>query len=126
MGCNKELLQKAKETKSPEELLELAKAYDCEMTEESAALYYEMVHKETPMGELADEELDNVAGGCSTSDGTPITTVLNSCTGFKCKNCNYFLHGMKKDKCPRCNTSVYCKNCGYMSYEKGLWLCRMY
>ena len=61
MEMNKELLAKAKETKTPEELLALAKENGAELTEESAKAYFDRLHPQT--GELSDDELDNVAGG---------------------------------------------------------------
>ena len=57
---NQQLLEKAKEAKSAEELLALAKENGMELTEEDAAEYFAQLHKS---GELSDEELDNVAGG---------------------------------------------------------------
>ena len=61
MNISKELLEKAKTAKSAEELLAMAKAENIEMTAEEAAKYFAELHK---TGELSDEELDNVAGGC--------------------------------------------------------------
>ena len=61
MEINKELLAKAKEMKTPEELMALAKENGVELTEESAAAYFDRLHPQT--GELSDDELDNVAGG---------------------------------------------------------------
>ena len=55
-----ELLEKAKQAKSPEELLILAKENGEELTEDSAKAYFDQLHK---TGELTDDELDNVAGG---------------------------------------------------------------
>ena len=60
MNISKELLEKAKTAKSAEELLEMAKAENIELTEEQAAKAFAELNK---MGELSDEELDNVAGG---------------------------------------------------------------
>ena len=60
MKISKELLEKAKTAKSAEELLEMAKAENIELTEEQAAKAFAELNK---MGELSDEELDNVAGG---------------------------------------------------------------
>ena len=60
MNITKELLEKAKQAKTAEELLEMAKAQHIELTEEQAAKAFEKLHK---TGELSDEELDNVAGG---------------------------------------------------------------
>ena len=61
MNVSKELLKKAKTAKSAEELLEMAKAENIELTEEEAAQAFAKMNKN---GELSDEELDNVAGGC--------------------------------------------------------------
>ena len=58
---NKEMLEKAKTAKNVEELLALAKENGVEITEEQAKEYFEKFN--TKFGELADEELDNVAGG---------------------------------------------------------------
>ena len=60
MKISKELLEKAKTAKTAEELLAMAKAEKIELTEEEAAKVFAELHK---MGELSDEELDNVAGG---------------------------------------------------------------
>ena len=61
MSISKELLEKAKAAKSAEELLEIAKAQHIELTEEQAAKAFAELNK---TGELSDEELDNVSGGC--------------------------------------------------------------
>ena len=65
MNISKELLEKAKTAKSAEELLELAKAENIELTAEQAKEYFATIHAS---GELSDEELDNVAGGCGGPD----------------------------------------------------------
>ena len=65
MNISKELLEKAKTAKTAEELLELAKAENIELTEEQAKEYFATIHAS---GELSDEELDNVAGGCGGPD----------------------------------------------------------
>ena len=61
MNVSKELLKKAKTAKSAEELLELAKAENIELSAEQAAKAFAKLNK---TGELSDEELDNVSGGC--------------------------------------------------------------
>ena len=61
MKISKELLEKAKTAKSAEELLELAKAENIELSAEQAAKAFAELNR---TGELSDEELDNVAGGC--------------------------------------------------------------
>ncbi len=71
MEMNKELLAKAKEAKTPEELMSLAKENGIEMTEESAKAYFEQLNPKT--GELSDDELDNVAGGGCQLDKGPLS-----------------------------------------------------
>ena len=61
MKISKELLEKAKTAKTAEELLAMAKAEKIELTEEEATKAFAELNKN---GELSDEELDNVAGGC--------------------------------------------------------------
>ena len=61
MKFTDEILEKAKTAKSAEELLAMAKAENIELTEEEAAKAFVELNK---TGELSDEELDNVAGGC--------------------------------------------------------------
>ena len=58
---------KAKETASVDELMELAKASNIEITEETAKDIFAKFHSE---GELSDDELDNVAGGACEADFT--------------------------------------------------------
>ena len=60
MKISKELLEKAKTAKSPEELLEMAKVENIEISAEEAAKAFAELNK---TGELSDEELDNVSGG---------------------------------------------------------------
>ena len=61
MNISKELIEKAKTAKTAEELLAMAKAEKIELTEEEATKAFAELNKN---GELSDEELDNVAGGC--------------------------------------------------------------
>ena len=56
-----ELIQKAKEAKSAEELLALAKENGIGLTVEQARAYFARLHPAA--GELDDDELDAVAGG---------------------------------------------------------------
>ena len=65
MRFTNEIIEKVKTAKSAEELLAMAKAENIEMTSEEAAEAFEKLNAS---GELSDEELDNVAGGCSPSD----------------------------------------------------------
>ena len=56
-----ELLNKAKTTQSPEELLALARENGVNLTAEEAKAYYGQLNPTT--GELSDNELDSVSGG---------------------------------------------------------------
>ena len=60
MNISKELLEKAKTAKTAEELIEMAKAENIELSAEQSAKAFAELNKS---GELSDEELDNVAGG---------------------------------------------------------------
>ena len=78
----KELIAKAKEAKTPEELMALAKEKGVEMTAEKAQVYFDQLHPKT--GELSDEELDNVAGGgCYANDGYLLTTIVHKCKYYE-------------------------------------------
>ena len=76
-----ELIEKAKSAKTPEELMALAKENGVELTEESAAAYFDRLNPKT--GELSDSELDNVAGGgCYSSGGRLKTTCGHKCRHY--------------------------------------------
>ncbi|MCI5550696.1 MAG: hypothetical protein MR418_05535 [Clostridiales bacterium] len=62
MEISNEMLAKAKEAKTYDELKTLADANGVEMTEEDAKAYFSKLHPQS--GALADDELDYVAGGC--------------------------------------------------------------
>ena len=84
-----EMIEKAKEAKSAEELLALAKKNDIEMTEAEAKAYYTQLNP--PSGELDDDELDNVAGGCggggsSSNKSESTSTEINPVTAY-CHGC---------------------------------------
>ena len=126
-----ELLLKVKTVKSTEELIVLAKENGIEMTEESAQAYFEQLNKK---GELADDELDNVAGGgCYEIGGDRlVVTTINSCGRWRCKDCGGKnqskgypetpYHRCKEDG-PITHSSLTCGCCKYCSYEKGIWFC---
>ena len=80
MNISKELIEKAKTAKSAEELFAMAKAENIEMTAEEANKVYAELHK---TGELSDEELDNVSGGCDDIKwGSTNHDVLKECIHF--------------------------------------------
>jgi hypothetical protein len=55
-----ELIAKAKAAKSAEELFELARANDVEITEDMARIYFDQLNTS---GALSDDELEAVSGG---------------------------------------------------------------
>lgn len=68
MKLTREMMEKAKTAKSMQELLEMAKAENIELSAEEAEKAFAELHK---TGELSDDELDNVSGGCYESGDTP-------------------------------------------------------
>ena len=61
MKLTKELIEKAKTANTAEELLAMAKAENIDLSAEEAEKSFAELNK---TGELSDEELNNVAGGC--------------------------------------------------------------
>ena len=108
MNISKELLEKAKAAKTAEELLEMAKTEKVELTEEEAAKAFAELNKS---GELSDEELDNVAGGCAGPYQSGDTPLFNS--GDRVKNrvdTNF-------DDCKEDGVFIYRMRCGDLIKE---------
>ncbi len=98
-----EILQKAQAAKSAAELLTIAGENGIPMTAEEAENYFTRLHRK---GALADEELDNVSGGCGGDDDGAITMM-------KCANCGdwgrwkgNFMTGSTYE-CPVCHHNTY-------------------
>ena len=117
MKFSKELIEKAKTAKSAEELLAMAKAENIEMTAEEAAKYFAELHK---TGELSDEGLDNVAGGCG---GEEITEpkykegdLVWISGGFACYTCGRYrafkVTEVHRSPVGKHTYSVACPDCG--------------
>ena len=83
---NSELIAKAKEAKSAEELLAIAKENDIEITEDEAKEYYDRLHAS---GELADDELDSVSGGGCGGSVPPGAKVINDSLR---ESCDHYVH----------------------------------
>ena len=128
---NEELMEKARAAKSAKELMSLAKENGVEMTEEEAQAYFSQLNKS---GELADDELDSVAGGgCHSGGGKLVVTVGTQKDCFVCKHCgataekNFVPEGLMaitgySHYCKGKNIISNCGNCKYCNYEKGLWV----
>lgn len=122
-----ELILKAKEAKTAEELLALAKENGVPLNEESAKAYYEKMHK---TGELSDEELDNVAGGGCYHEDKLVVSALHYCENWQCHKCgkqdHSSLHGHRCDRETSnepANIIACCNSCKYCVYQDALWLC---
>ena len=90
-----ELIAKAKAAKSADELLELAKENNVELTEEEAKTYFAQLNAN---GAVSDDELDAVAGGGSCPSGEEENEVNTfSLIGKKVK----VLSG---EMCPKCHS----------------------
>ena len=82
-----ELIAKAKATKSAQELLELAKANNVDLTETEAKTYWAQL---SASGTVSDEELDAVVGGgsCPNNGETyKVGTKVRFTDGTMCPNC---------------------------------------
>ncbi len=106
-----EMIGKAKECKSAEELLALAKENNVEMTEKQAAELFASINQE---GELSDDELNSAAGGgCGGSKGDKylpdIGDLVTFADGFACDcSCKVF----KFENCALGWHEITCTNCG--------------
>ena len=128
-----ELIEQARQAKSPEALLTLAEANGMTLTQDEARDYFAQLHEPcNQSGELSDEELNNVAGGgCHYKDGRLIVTIDHYCSDsfWRCKRCHG--HAYYRQSKPDAHTCydgkgishLNCNNCQFMVYEHGLWLC---
>ena len=101
-----ELIAKARAAKSAEELFELAKANEMEITEEDAKLYFAQLNAN---GAVADDELDAVAGGdglsCPSDDEEDEGSSSSGTNKVRCPYC----HGLVSrlgSKCPWCGKTL--------------------
>ena len=81
-----EMIEKAKTAKTYEELLEIAKANKLEITADEAATYFAQLNPKS--GELDDDALDGVAGGCGGSGETYVPDgTIRVTSGQTCEHC---------------------------------------
>lgn len=120
------IVEKAKNCKSVEELIALAKDNGAELTSEQAATCFASLHPVE--GELAEHELsDVVGGGCSTgrnvsSDGF--------CENWMCDSCGstsaVFRESTEFRRCARtsCNHAAMCATCSHVTVDNsGIHYC---
>lgn len=125
---NEEVLAKAKQAKSVEELLTLAKESGVEMTAEQAQDIFAQLNQKS--GELADDELDNVAGGgCHNGEGYLVVTGGYVCNLWACKQCGStetkteISYGETNVCCKQCGGVHNCANCSYCIYKDARLIC---
>ena len=103
-----EMIEKAKEAKSAEELLELAKENNVEMTADEAATYFAQLNPTS--GELNDDDLDLVSGGAEMHspclDKVEQHMYLNIGTDEGDAKLGAKVRLNTGETCPRCGTSV--------------------
>lgn len=78
---NESLLKLAKEAKSVEELQMIAKENGYSLTDEDAKHYFQVLNPSE--GDLSDEELEAVAGGCNDGSCNANCGTLSVTTGGK-------------------------------------------
>ena len=132
INYNEETLAKAKQAKSVEELLTLSKESGVEMTSEQAQDIFAQLNQKS--GELADDELDNVAGGgCYSPEGNLVVSALYVCDLWVCSGCGsteckkeihtYFASSTTTFNCINCGKAYSCLGCSYMFSQNGLLIC---
>ncbi len=85
-----EMMDKARQADSAAQLLAMARENGVEMTEERAQEVFDSMHS---CGELADDELDNVSGGCDEIKHCARCGELvrkNDSGRYRCQNCGYY------------------------------------
>ena len=119
MNLTPEIIEKAKQAASAEEILTLAKENGMEMTEEQATAYFAQLHPAS--GEISDDELDNVAGGgCHSGDGRLVITCNYSCSNWEDKT----QYRPEINCYVPCNAAIQnCQSCKHRTVEHELWLC---
>ena len=111
-----EMIEKAKAAGSAEELFEIAKANNIEMTPDEAATYFAQLSPKS--GELSDDDLDNVAGGACGKSKTPTVQVINGKCCPKCGGKYGYTQGFSQSNERGAyiegtyTTKVYCVNDG--------------
>ena len=127
MQFTAEQLTKAKAAATAEELITFAREEGVEVAEEDIRAWFEALHKEDESaGEaLADEELDNVAGGCGDSHARHMRWNKEDCYQEHPGNCPVCRGPMQHVRtlraaqiyhCPKGNVDFRAECCGYHHY----------
>ena len=108
------LIEKAKTAKSAEELLEIAKENNVEMTADEAKTYFAQLGPKS--GELSDDDLDAVAGGkagCLTYKAKELAD--QNIPNIVCPNCGAMGDWEYDGAGPR-TQAFYCRQCKLSMY----------
>ena len=108
---HEEMILKAREAKSAEELIIMAKENGLNYTEDEIKEYFNQLHQTT---ELDDEELTSVSGGgCYTRDDDLLVGIFNECDHFVCMYCNRPFDGDHSHYCKHFGKDIECEciNC---------------
>ena len=98
-----ELIEKARNAKSAEELFELAKANNAEITEDMAKTYFAQLNAK---GSVSDEELDAVVGGGSCPFGDDSDEEEEKPNLYPCPECG-------EPSVPAANAMRRCIRCAH-------------
>ena len=132
MMTHEEMILKAKEAKSAEELLAIAKENGLELCLEDAEAYIKM---NAEKGELSDNELDGVTGGAAytLTGGYLIVTNFHECDRWICDECGgtsfkWMTVNERTDWVHKCSGHPHgcgkgCATCHYMEYRFPFQVC---
>lgn len=123
MIFNKDILAKAKLSKSVEEIKELYITEGSEMTDSEANILFNKLNY-TDMS-ISDDELHNVAGGACYKNGCLVVSSDYSCNYFKCSSCGNINSPAleSKERCVCKKYLIKCQNCDHYYMVKNLYLC---
>ena len=121
--ASKELKHAYYEAANAGKLEDFLKEHGCDATRAELDAFLSD-YKNLPQGEISDDELDAVAGGCDHGNHT-VVTWWSTCGAFVCEDCHSHLPDTNyaPDVCLQCGNHVWCCNCVYFHYEDGLCLC---
>lgn len=124
------LLEKAKKAKTKEELIALAKENSILLADEEVEYYLSLLNGSSIHGELGDDELEDVSGGCKTEEYGKRYTVVTS--GTKCFNGKYEkirgqyppLHSSLRETWSNWSSDGCCGRCSHLGFKSnGLGFC---
>ena len=103
---------------------EFLRAHGCDADEKELDEFFKSPAA-LPLGEIADDELDAVAGGACHKGGRKVVSPFNNCDHWLCENCHI---DMDKNlsyagACPKCKLPALCSFCVHCYYEGGLMTC---